>query len=179
VAALFSTLFRALFPRYERAQIARPQPSPLLRSLLEPPPSNIDIIKQALQDHDAIDCELRGKNEVLLPLSLVGDRITVADFALGYADKPRKRSLSIRSPRHVSIQKVECSPDDLERLRFATMHGLGVEISYLDDNGAEITAEISPPIEERGDFFLAGDRRIRSKWIQSVWEADGDDDCLI
>jgi len=168
--SLFSSLGRVFFHR----PIARPELSPLLRSLLEPPPSNVDLIKRALHDHDAIDCELRGKNVFLLPLSLDGDRITVADHGLGYADKPRSRTLSIHSLRHVSIDKVECSAERLRNLRDAAKYGTGIEIEYLDERGAPVTAELAPPIIEEGEFFVAGKLRIRTKWIQDVWFCESD-----
>ena len=138
-------------------------------SIFRRDPTSREVVDRALRDHDGVDCEYGGKSLCFLPLSIDGERVLAAvPRVWRNAGSRARRTLNVRSIHWASISRLECFPAQLQELRRAARDGLPVDVEYLDESGAEVTAQLRPPIEEQGDFFVAGNRRIRTKWISGV-----------
>jgi hypothetical protein len=104
----------------------------------------------------------------VLPISLSEDDVVVMPIATGYREVARRKTLKLESIEDPKIRKLEVRVEDLKRTRLAIKHAYPLQITYLDESGRELEAEIDCALREEGDFLIGDGVRIRIQWISHV-----------
>lgn len=126
------------------------------------------FIAACLREHQAMQCYVRQEELLVLPISLSDDKVVVVPIDTGHWEAARRKTIKLKSIEEPRLHKMQVRAEDLERVRLAIKHSYPIQITYFDESGKEIEAEVDFALREEGDF-LVGDRvRIRIRWISQV-----------
>ncbi|MFZ0523176.1 MAG: HEAT repeat domain-containing protein [Candidatus Acidiferrales bacterium] len=126
------------------------------------------VIAACLREHQAMQCYVRQEELFVLPISLSDDKVVVVPIDTGDWEVARRKTLKLASIEEPRLHKMQVRAEDLERVRLATKHSYPTQITYFDESGKEVEAEVDSALREEGDF-LVGDRvHIRIQWISQV-----------
>jgi 3-methyladenine DNA glycosylase AlkC len=126
------------------------------------------FIAACLREHQAMQCYVRQEELLVLPISLSDDKVVVVPIDTGHWEVARRKTLELKSIEEPRVHKMQVRAEDLERVRLAMKHSYPTQITYFDESGKEIEAEVDFALREEGDF-LVGDRvHIRIQWISQV-----------
>jgi HEAT repeat protein len=127
-----------------------------------------EFIAACVREHQAMQCYVRQEELLVLPISLSDDKVVVVPIDTGHREVARRKTLKLKSIAEPRLHKMQVRAEDLERVRLAIKHFYPIQITYFDESGKEIEAEVDSALREEGDF-LVGDRvHIRIQWISQV-----------
>ena len=126
------------------------------------------FISECLREHHAMQCYVRQQELFFLPIALSDDTVVVMPIDTDHWEVARRRTLKLKSIEEPRLHKMQVQAEDLERVRLAIKHSYPMEITYFDESGKEIEAEVNSAFREEGDFLVGDIVRIRIQWISQV-----------
>jgi len=126
------------------------------------------FIAACLREHQAMQCYVRQEELLVLPISLSDDKVVVVPIDTGHWEVPRRKTLQLKSIKEPRLHKMQVRAEDLDRVRLAIKHSYPIQITYFDESGKEIEAEVDSVLREDGDFLASERGQIRIHWISQV-----------
>jgi HEAT repeat protein len=126
------------------------------------------FIVGCMREHHAMQCYVNQEELFILPISLSDDKVVVMPIDTGHWEVARRKTLKLKSIEEPRLHKMEVRAEDLERVRLAIKHSYPMQITYFDESGKEIEAEVDFALREEGDFLVGDKVHIRIQWISQV-----------
>jgi hypothetical protein len=126
------------------------------------------FIAACLREHQAMQCYVRQEELFVLPISLSDDKVVVVPIDAGHWEVARRKTLKLKSIEEPRLHKMQVRAEDLDRIRLAIKHSYPIHITYFDESGKEIEAEVDSALREDGDFLVSERAHIRIQWISQA-----------
>jgi hypothetical protein len=126
------------------------------------------FIAECLHGHHAMQCYVKREELLVLPISSSDDRVVVVPIDTGNWEVARRKTLKLKSIEAPRLHKMQVQAEDLERVHLAIKHSYPVQITYFDESGKKIEAEVDFALREEGDFLIGDEVHIRIQWISQV-----------